>query len=168
MCNDGVVFYSQRLLEKKLKPIVAWNEGYSVGMTEIDAQHKVLLDLINQLWTAIVNRCSLDDQMKLIEGLERYTVLHFTEEENFMQSVKYAGFERHQKFHQAFIQKIAAEKSSLQSTKHISLDIVHFLNDWLVQHIMVEDKSYARHCTDKAIAHSSVSQWFKGLFGHAH
>jgi hemerythrin len=58
--------------------IVAWKDAYSLGMPEIDDQHKVLFELINELWDAIVKRASAENQMLVIEGLEHYTIAHFT------------------------------------------------------------------------------------------
>ena len=40
--------------------IVAWKDAYSLGMPEIDDQHKVLFELINELWDAIVKRASAE------------------------------------------------------------------------------------------------------------
>jgi hemerythrin-like metal-binding protein len=145
--------------------IVVWNDLYSVGMPEIDEQHKVLFDLINQLWGAIINRSTIEDQVKLIEKLEHYTISHFTAEETFMRAFEYPDFDNHKKIHELFVKKIAQEKANLLATQHLSLDILNFLKDWLIDHIMVSDKAYAKYCKEKATPTSFVSKFFKGLFG---
>lgn len=145
--------------------VVIWNDAYSIGMPEIDEQHKVLFDLINQLWGAIVNRSTVEQQVKLIEKLEHYTISHFTAEETFMRAFEYPDFDNHKKIHELFVKKIAQEKANLQATQHLSLDILNFLKDWLIDHIMVSDKAYAKYCREKATPTSFVSKFFKGLFG---
>lgn len=145
--------------------VVIWNDMYSIDMPEIDEQHKVLFDLINQLWGAIVNRSTIEDQVKLIEKLEHYTISHFTAEETFMRAFGYPDFDNHKKIHGLFIKKIAQEKTNLQATQHLSLDILNFLKDWLIDHIMVSDKAYAKYCREKATPTSFVSKLFKGLLG---
>ena len=82
-----------------------------------------------------------------------------------MRAFKYPDFDNHKKIHEAFIKKVAQEKVNLQATRHLSLDIVHFLNNWLIDHIMVSDKAYAKYCTEKATPTSFVSKFFKGVFG---
>lgn len=145
--------------------VVIWNDAYSIGMPEIDDQHKILFDLINQLWRAIVNRSTVEQQVKLIEKLEHYTLSHFTAEETFMRMFEYSDFDNHKKAHESFIKKIAQEKANLQATQHLSLDILNFLKDWLIDHIMVSDKAYAKYCRAKSTPASFVSKFFKGLLG---
>lgn len=145
--------------------VVIWNDAYSVGMPEIDDQHKVLFDLINQLWEAIVNRSTIEQQLELIGKLEHYTLSHFTAEETFMRAFEYPDFDIHKKAHESFVKKIAHEKANLQATQHLSLDILNFLKDWLIEHIMVSDKAYARYCREKSTPASFVSKFFKGLLG---
>ena len=53
--------------------------------------------------------------MLVIEGLERYTIAHFTAEETYMREVRYAKFDAHKQMHDQFIQRIAQEKNRLLS-----------------------------------------------------
>jgi hemerythrin len=43
------------------------------------------------------------------------------------------------------VQNIMQEKTKMQGGGRVSLDLLHFLRDWLVNHILVEDKRYAAH-----------------------
>lgn len=141
--------------------IVSWDPSYSVGMEEIDAQHQALFSTINRLWNAIVGKGSQDEVLGLIDELERYTVAHFSAEEDFMQASGYPGFPAHQELHQHFVQRIAAEKAAVVAGKSISLDLLRFLKDWLVQHIQGEDLRYAAHVRQAPAQGGSLGAFFK-------
>ncbi|MDQ5911021.1 MAG: hemerythrin [Pseudomonadota bacterium] len=128
--------------QKSRISIVAWQNTYSLDSPEIDEQHKALFDLINNLWEVIANRTSVEDQRPLIDRLESYTLTHFSQEESFMQGIKYPKFDAHKKMHDQFAQRIAEEKARVVAGNGFSLDILYFLKDWLVNHILVSDRDY--------------------------
>ncbi len=141
--------------------IVTWDDRYSVGMNEIDAQHQALFETINRLWSAIVGKGSREQILVLIDELERYTVAHFSDEEKFMESTAYPDLAAHRPLHETFVQRIAAERQGVSAGKSISLDLLHFLKDWLVQHIQVEDQRYAAHCRQDPQRGSGLAGFFK-------
>lgn len=123
--------------------LVGWNPSYSLGLAEIDDQHKSLLELINKIWQAIVSRSETAVVLALVEELERYTLAHFAAEETFMRVTHYPAFEEHKLAHQKFVERVAAEKKRAIESGSLSIDLLHFLRDWLVDHILVADKAYA-------------------------
>ena len=125
------------------KVLVNWQDRYSVGMAEIDEQHKALFSTINRLWSVIVGKGEASVVLGLLDELERYTVQHFSAEEIFMRQVNYPDFEQHKKLHAQFVQRVAQEKGNVVAGKSLSLDLLHFLKDWLIEHILVEDQRYA-------------------------
>lgn len=142
------------------RKLVGWNQEYSLDMPELDAQHKTLFDLINKLWLGIVENASLPVQIRLIEQLEHYTITHFSEEEVFLRSIDYPDFNKHQRAHAGFVQRIARERIALSQGGQISLDLLHFLNDWLVEHIRVKDRAYADY-SSKRQERSVLGRFFK-------
>ncbi|GBG03784.1 hemerythrin [Azospira sp. I13] len=126
--------------------IVAWNDAYSVGMQAIDEQHQALFTTINRLWSAIIGKGSQEQVSLLITELEQYTKAHFAAEEAFMDAAGYPGLPEHKELHRTFVSRIAAERQKVSEGKTISLDLLHFLKDWLVEHIQVQDQRYAAHC----------------------
>jgi len=123
--------------------LVQWDDSYSLGLEQIDAQHKVLFEIINHLWSAIVRRAKGAEMQKILDELEHYSVTHFSAEEAFMQSEGFAGLEAHRRQHAQFVARIRAAREDLRQGKEISLDLLHFLSDWLAKHIQAEDRAYA-------------------------
>ena len=145
--------------------IVKWSSQYSLGLDEIDEQHKSLLDLINKIWQSIVDRSDQKATLNLVEELETYTLAHFAAEETFMRVTRYPDFDAHKKEHQNFVARIAAEKKRAQLIGSLSLDLVHFLRDWLIDHILVSDKAYADFTQQtKDRSSSLLGRLFKRFF----
>ena len=112
--------------------LLSWKSQYNLGLDEIDAQHKSLLDLINKAWLAIVQRSDQSVVLAVIEELERYTLAHFAAEETFMRVTEYPGFAEHKREHGSFIARIAEEKQRAIATGSLSLDLMYYLRDWLI------------------------------------
>lgn len=143
--------------------LVAWSDAYSIGMAEIDDQHKVLIDLINQLWDAIIKRARNEEMLAIVEELEKYTISHFGAEETFMRVTGYPEFDRHKKIHDEFVARIAAEKRVVQAGGHLSLELLKYLRDWLINHILVADKAYAEVHRRKDEPQTMLGRFFKKL-----
>lgn len=131
--------------------LIDWNSAYSIGLDEIDDQHKVLFDIINGMWASVINREKGAPLLDALDELERYTVTHFTAEEAFMRSHGYSNFEVHKKQHDQFISRVRSERQSIEAGGPVSLDMINFLKDWLINHILVQDKAYAAEFKNKKL-----------------
>lgn len=147
------------------KGLVSWSDTFSIGLDEIDDQHKSLFDLINQIWDAIVARSEPQSVFALLDELEKYTVAHFAAEETFMRVTNYPNFDRHKEQHAIFVNRVAEEKKRAIAAGVLSIDLLHFLKDWLVQHILVLDKDYANFTRQgHNEKQSMVKRFFKRFF----
>lgn len=132
----------------KERVLVGWQDEFSVGIDGVDAQHRLLLDLINRLWDATVCGAPAVDLLRLIDDLERYTGYHFADEEDAMHAAGYPGLAAHCRAHQSFVRRVAGERQRVCRDGYVTLDLVRFLQDWLIQHIAVQDKHYAAFVND--------------------
>jgi hemerythrin len=147
------------------KQLITWSDEYSVGMSEIDAQHKVLFDVLNRLWAAIIRRADQDEMLAIVSELEKYTIAHFAAEEVFMKSIDYADLAEHNKAHRMFVDRLAAEKKVVLAGGSLSLDLLKFLKDWLANHILVSDQAYARAVRERNEPQTALGRFFKRLLG---
>lgn len=150
--------------------LVAWSSEFELGMPEIDAQHQVLVDLINQVWAAIVLKPDREKALAILAELEKYTISHFAAEEIFLREIRYEQFPEHKSAHEGFVARIAEEKAKLLAGQAITLDLVRFLKEWLINHILVSDKAYALEYKKRSEPASSdpastLSTFFKRLWG---
>lgn len=123
-----------------------WTDDLSVGIDEIDNQHKMLVNILNQLLLAVVDRKSTEVIGQILDALLDYTRTHFELEETLMRSAGYHGpeFETHLEAHSAFIEKMnsVAHKAMVEN-KMVSFELMNFLKHWLRDHISVTDRKYA-------------------------
>jgi hemerythrin-like metal-binding protein len=101
--------------------------------------------------------------LRTLEELERYTLSHFAAEETFMRVTNFALFDAHKAQHAAFVMRVAKEKAAVVAGQTISFDVLTFLKDWLVDHILVADKAYA----DATRAKAEPPSFWKRFFGKA-
>ncbi|HAM97520.1 MAG TPA: hypothetical protein DCQ26_02820 [Marinilabiliales bacterium] len=123
--------------------LVGWNDSYRLGIKSIDDQHKVLFELINKLYKAYGKSKSKSSLSSVLNELLDYTIYHFGNEEKIFHRIKYAGTEKHLEQHKKFINKIEEFRSEFnKGDVSVALDVVMFLQDWLVHHIQKTDRAY--------------------------
>lgn len=127
-----------------VKPLLEWSdEKLSVGLQEIDEQHKVLVALINRLHEAIVTQHEDDEIRDILNELVQYTVIHFAVEESLMRIFHYPAYEEHKRHHEDLTRQVIEIKKKIDSGEEkVSLELLNFLRHWLTTHIMGEDKRY--------------------------
>jgi len=131
---------------------VEWKDEYSVGIDSIDQQHKKLLDLINQLQTAVDYSTSGEFEHEALDQLVDYTKTHFTYEEDLMEANGYPDFEPHKAQHKdmiAEVEKVLAEYNKDPDTA--MQNAIDYLKAWLINHINGTDKQYSDFLIDKGV-----------------
>ncbi len=131
---------------------ISWVEEYSVNVREIDHQHKKLLEIINKLHDGILAVNYDFTLTEVLDELVNYTVYHFGFEENLLVRSGYQKVTKHFSMHSEFIDKLKDYLRKHQSGEiSITEDLMSFLKDWLVNHIMHTDKEYSSFLNSKGI-----------------
>lgn len=125
--------------------IFPWNPQLETGLAEIDAQHRVLVRLLNQLAQAHVQGGSAEQVRAVLAELARYTQYHFSTEEGIWRSALAgdAWFEAHVAAHKGFIAHIEALTADSRAWADILDELFGFLSQWLAFHILDNDKRMA-------------------------
>lgn len=134
---------------------VVWQERYNIGVKFIDEEHKKLFSILNKLFT--YRQQEERGQWVCEEGIKYFkdhAMKHFTEEEAYMASINYMGFETHRRLHDNFRKKtLPALERELQQSGYSEDAINHFLgvcSGWLIGHTLTEDR---------AITGKTLSKW---------
>ncbi|KOR31284.1 hemerythrin [Achromatium sp. WMS2] len=126
--------------------LVTWTQDISVGIQEIDEQHKVLINLLNSINEAVEQRRSLEVAKEILGKLIDYSRIHFSVEESLMRVLNYPGYDEHKELHQDLMDNIIALSQKLDEGKlAVGVELQYFLKNWLVKHIMETDKQYTEH-----------------------
>jgi hemerythrin len=135
-----------------------WSEKYSVGIEEIDEQHKVLFDLIEKIHAAILEHKGTAVSTQILDELVEYTRVHFSLEQSLMRMGKYPDYDNHCALHHDLVTEVEAMQQKVHSgTASVSFELLHFLRNWLAKHILIEDKKYALFFADNG--HATFSDW---------
>jgi len=146
---------------------VEWSEELSVGVEEIDEQHKVLVGLVNEMHDAIHQRHGSEVVQEILAKLADYTRIHFAVEESLMRILNYPGYEDHKEQHEELLQHVVELQEKVRTGKtSIGFELMHFLKVWLTKHIMESDREYSEHFLSAgANAKLSKRSWVSRLWG---
>ena len=122
-------------------PYVTWKDYYSVGEPSLNAQHRQIIDFINELHVAMQRGGDHQIVRPLLDQLVQYTVSHFQYEEEFMLARQYPDFAAHKAEHDKMRRRTIAlrDNAGLMTGR----DLLVFLKEWWCNHIQEEDKKYA-------------------------
>lgn len=123
-------------------------EDYFTGIEFIDQEHAKLFSICNEAYELLMNDFIPDKYdyiLSVVQELKDYTKYHFQHEEEYMTSVGYKRLLSQKVDHTDFIEKMDGfDTSSLdENQKDSLLELLQFLNDWLVGHIYKKDKLIA-------------------------
>lgn len=125
---------------------LTWDEKYSVGVDEIDAQHKEFLEILAAMYAAIYAHKIEEEWPSLLEKLEAHVHTHFATEEAYFKKYNYPETEEHAGQHQLLTQK-ATDYINRYDPKNTALllELLDFLEDWFVIHSEGHDLKYAEY-----------------------
>lgn len=132
--------------------LFVWDDSCETGVTEIDQDHKVLVNLINDLYEAMQDGSGGALLLPIFSALKHYTETHFAKEEGFMVECDAPDQENHFQEHRMMVEKLAdLERRHRKGEAAISLQTLTFLRDWLKNHICAVDQAMASQLRDKGI-----------------
>jgi hemerythrin-like metal-binding protein len=129
--------------------LIVWNETLVTGIDKIDEQHQVLVNLFNEA----NNKLTVNNDAGFLEQITRdllsYALYHFETEEELMQKYGYTednvdAIDNHIRQHRSFSAKVVAVRNDIKAGILISREeLLSFLNNWLIEHILKTDKRLA-------------------------
>ena len=129
-----------------------WSSEIAVGLSDVDEQHRWLVDRINQLHSELSSPAPRSDAVaEVLEGLMDYTMNHFIMEEELFERHAYPDTVAHKALHNKFTSTIMNALTDHEDGKNVSYDVLEFLKDWLIQHIMRTDKVYVPFMQERGV-----------------
>jgi len=148
-----VVPVGQRAETTTTKPLMEWSSALSVGHSEIDRQHQVLIEIANRLNAAMRAGHGRQVAGPILNELVDYTINHFSFEENLMAKHAYPERERHMGEHRKLIADLSKFKQQFDSgNAAISVELMGFIRDWLVNHILKVDRALSSDLAKRGLA----------------
>jgi methyl-accepting chemotaxis protein len=152
----GDVEQAARATEVKtlsVNPLMEWTSALQVGHPGIDQQHQKLIEIANRLNAAMQAGQGREVSGTILNELVDYTVNHFGFEEGLMNTHGYVDRDRHLEEHRKLIQSVTEFKRQFDAgTASVSIELMGFIRDWLVNHILKVDKALARDFASRGLA----------------
>lgn len=119
-------------------------QEYFTGIEQIDTEHAMLFTIADEVY-GLLNDQFIPDKfdyiVEVLEKLKNYAIYHFENEEAYMEEMEYKRILSQKVSHNDFVSKL--EEFSFdkidENQKEALLEIIEFLNEWLVDHILKED-----------------------------
>lgn len=145
---------SSDILIGKLPPLDEWlvkenpcefTDEYRTGIALIDEEHKELFRITakaNDMVRYGITQEGVDEVLTILKELRQYTVEHFQDEEEYMESIHYEGLEAQKRAHESFVDKLdTIDEVALRNDPQTYLQsLIEFLLGWLINHILYTDK----------------------------
>ena len=123
---------------------IVWNESLDLQIDMIDEEHKILISLMNKLYEQNKQNAFKETLKATLSELSSYAAKHFSDEENYMASIKFSDLEAHKAIHQRLLNRINTFSQEYDtSSEKISEDFFMFLKIWVTAHIKGIDVKYA-------------------------
>lgn len=131
-----------------------WQDRFNIGVDIIDREHRKLFTILNKLLTYNENdeksRWAYQEGIKFFKG---HAMKHFAEEELYMASIGYDGYDTHRHIHDTFRKTTLPELEKELAESYYSPEAVsHFLGvcaGWLIGHTLTEDRAIVGDASSK-------------------
>ncbi|NLP34040.1 MAG: hemerythrin family protein [Clostridiales bacterium] len=122
-----------------------FKEEFRTGIEEIDKEHQKLFEIADRLYQTMINEFIPDKYDYIVDAineLKEYAATHFRHEEEYMMRIRFKKLISQKAEHDEFIEKL--EQYDLdeidENQRKVILDLLEFINEWLIHHIMESDK----------------------------
>jgi hemerythrin-like metal-binding protein len=130
---------------KHMSELFSWDaKQYALDIAEMDAQHQVLISMMNELAERAAANAPKSEVLALLKQLGNYTIQHFREEEAYMERIGYPQLETHKVIHRELLSNLRQHVAAFDAgSGKVAGDLLGFLKFWLAAHIRGIDRQYA-------------------------
>ncbi|OAN53175.1 hypothetical protein A6A04_14580 [Paramagnetospirillum marisnigri] len=135
--------------------LINWDDNLTTGVADMDEQHRILVNTLNEANLSLTDETSFEVLEQITRDLLSYALYHFETEEQLMQDSNYAEArpqeaETHLQQHRSFSAKVVEVRNQIKAGNRIPRDdLLSFLNNWLVNHILNTDKKLGAFLTSR-------------------
>ncbi|HAF45640.1 MAG TPA: hypothetical protein DCK83_12105 [Gallionellaceae bacterium] len=124
-----------------------WEDEYSVGVAELDDQHKGIIDLFTVINAAIDSREGWSDVFFKLEKLREHARFHFAVEVSLMRMHGYSKLAEHVEQHKHFLDKLDQLQMTTLS-RQVTMNTIEYLGNWYSEHMKTQDREFVRYIID--------------------
>ena len=139
-------------------PLFKWSKSHAVHINEIDAQHRNLYLMADELHRAILGGADTSRTLELLKALIASAEDHFTYEERLMRSSQYSAFAWHKQQHDTVRKRANQFVPRIESGEsEAAILLLEFLSGWLRDHTSLTDRMLGAHLRNFYRLHALAS-----------
>ena len=118
-----------------------WTSAHSVYLPEIDAEHRALFNLGDELQKGLEKGTQMSSLRPTLVNLIASAEAHFKHEERIMKAAHYNAYGWHKKQHDAVRWRVRRLVKRIDAGQPVAAqELLEFLSDWLRTHTQVSDR----------------------------
>jgi hemerythrin len=119
---------------------LSWRKDYEIGVAQIDAEHRCLVDLVNAFHETYLRGDSRKEIPHLLNQLVAYAEEHFQHEEKVMGDNDYPLLDKQREQHSELVSSIFAINERFAADQaRAGSETLQFIKSWLLDHIVKHD-----------------------------
>lgn len=122
-----------------------WDEKYSLGIDNIDEQHKHLFDIVSKIYSLQESKDVKNNIKAILLELFDYIKVHFKDEEKFMASIHYPDIAHHHELHQQLSKAVSTILTDPSRLDVIQTKMRIIAKQALIDHILDEDVKFQQY-----------------------
>lgn len=122
---------------------IEWNENFSIGISELDEEHKFLINIINELLDSMRLKQSKEAFPAIFLKLNEYIEMHHAHEELYMKNSNYPNLDEHHQEHIKFYESVQNLQKLHDTNLLFAKNLLNTLCDWVINHICSSDKEFS-------------------------
>jgi len=124
---------------------IIWKSEYNINNLKIDREHQHLFAIAREALNISKfkkNNEQIDKLKKIITKLFDYVGTHFSNEQKYMEKIKYPDLEKHKLLHKNMLNMLTKLVSELNNMEieEIQKSLYDFIEEYFIRHIILEDK----------------------------
>lgn len=134
-----------------MEEVIQLTEDLLTGVPEMDEQHRVLVNLMNETYALLRQGNREGAKEKLLSGVVAYVEYHLESEQAFLQKVGYPEYDAHRKIHESFRNQMYEWVEEAKTGNENAIrEVVAMIWAWFFRHIAVKDKAYGAFCVSRS------------------
>lgn len=150
--------------------LLDWSDDLSVGIEELDEQHRALMALVNAMHDAMHRRHGGEMVEDILNQLLEASRIHFAVEESLMRILDYSQYMEHKAQHADLLDHLGKLTEGVATGEIlINFELLHELKIWLVKHVQESDRQYGEHFLAAGVNPKLKREsWVDRLWEHLH
>ncbi len=120
--------------------LLEWHEEYSVGVPDVDHEHREIIELINEVYHQLQDPQSDTDVMGFLGEIFAQIIAHFALEERIMRNAHYPELDAHKEDHEKLLDELRDLMDDYEIRGKLSeIILARTLSDWFSIHFRTFD-----------------------------